>query len=266
MSAERLQRLADKYGKNLRFYPGGNEVLEQAIEDGEKAVRTPEEQSAIDKARAKDQELEQEKANAQRARTALQDTQSKLDEANAEKDTLRQQLAEAEAKAAEAGIEDVDLDEQEYEGTDLNLVKAINALKVKQKTKDAEVAALKKKVSDYETKIRSDAAKQKSLSNYEQLLDELDEEYGAQYRNEAVKSFNELIAKGKVPKGNVAKATRILERCYKEAKSSKKDDSELALDTGTGGGETPGLKGAEIKEGSLDEVASQYANALKGRK
>ena len=88
MSAERLQRLAEKYGKNLRFYPDGNEVLDQTIEDGEKAVRTPEEQSAIDKARAKDQELEQEKANAHRARNALRTTQAKLDEEKAANEPL----------------------------------------------------------------------------------------------------------------------------------------------------------------------------------
>jgi hypothetical protein len=77
-----------------------------------------------------------------------------------------------------------------------------------------------------------------------------------------------MCNKGDVPKGKPAQATRALEKCYKEvkaAKSSKKDTKEsLSLDTGSGGGGAPSLKGVEIKEGSLDEVAAQYGKTKFG--
>jgi len=63
-----------------------------------------------------------------------------------------------------------------------------------------------------------------------------------------------------------------MEKCYKEtrkeidkAKADKKSSS-LSLDSGSGGGTGPNLKGVEIKAGSLDEVATQYGQALKGYK
>lgn len=61
---------------------------------------------------------------------------------------------------------------------------------------------------------------------YEELLFDLDSEYGAEYRDEAVRLFNQLAAEGKVPKGNPAKATRIMERCYKEAKATQPQPSK----------------------------------------
>jgi hypothetical protein len=56
---------------------------------------------------------------------------------------------------------------------------------------------------------------------YEEVLADLDSEYGADCRNAAVEMFNALASKGKVPDGNPAMATRIMERCYKEAKAKQ---------------------------------------------
>ena len=42
-------------------------------------------------------------------------------------------------------------------------------------------------------------------------------------KNEAVKKFNELVADGKVSRGRPEKATRTMERCYKEANKAKSE-------------------------------------------
>ncbi|GEM_PF-3696294 len=81
-------------------------------------------------------------------------------------------------------------------------------------------------------------------AQYEDLLTDLDTEYGADCRNAAVQKFNELASDGKVPKGNPAKATRIMERCYKEAKATqqpvvKKSHINVELLDALEKGETP---------------------------
>lgn len=279
----RISKLAKVYGPSVRFYPEGSEgsepgdvnadALDDAIKDSEKAARTPEEQKVIDDARKSEQQLEQEQANTRRANEAAKDAQSDLESAKSENETLKEQLATAEAKAAEAGIKDVELNEGDYEGTDLALVRSINALNEKIGAKDKRIGNLEKKVTDYEGLLRKDEAVAARNSAYEELLTDLDTEYGADIRNEAVKKFNELVVEGKVLKGSPAKAMRIMERCYKEAKASKDKDkaaknksSSLSLDSGSGGGTATNLSGTEIKAGSLDDVAEQYGRALANKK
>lgn len=293
LAIARISRLAEKYGPFVRFYPEGSEgtgegiekheetpiedpdkkpdgALESAIEAGEKAAKTPEEQKAIDDARKSEQQLEQEKANAERAREVARQAQTDLAAANSETEKLKEQLAAAEAKATEAGIADVELDEKEYEGTDLAIVRAIKAVNQKIAAKDTEIKSLQKKATGYETQAAKDEATAAQNSAYEELLTDLDTEYGADIRNDALKLWQEKVKDGKVPKGKPAQATRIMERCYKEAKtakekaSTKKDKSGLPLDKGSGGGETPNLSGVEIKEGSLDEVDAQVAKTSFG--
>ena len=241
-------------------------VLDDTIKDGEKAARTPEEQKAIDEARANEQQLEQERANVKRANETASQAQSELEAAQSENAALQEKLEAAQAKAAEAGIKDVELDESEYTGTDLALVQSIKNLNEKIDAKDKRIAASEKKIADYEAQGRKDQAKAARDSAYEELLGDLDDEYGADCRNDAVKKFNELIAEGKVPKGSTAKATRVMEKCYKDVKAAKskdtKEKSSLPLDSGSGGGSAPNLSGAEIPDGlSLDDAVAHLAKA-----
>lgn len=215
------------------------------------------------------QKADQEAANAKKAREQVETVTSELETSKAEVETLKEQLEAAEAKAAQAGIKDVDLNEEDYQGTDLTIVKAIKSINEKLAAKDKQLDTLEKKATGYERQAREDEAVVERNSIYEELLSGLDEEYGADCRNEALKRFSELTAAGEVPTRNTAKATRIMERCYKEAKAAKaeaKDKSSLSLDSGSGGGNAPNLAGVEIKKGSLDDVAEQYGKALGNRK
>ena len=249
----RVLRLANVYGPFVRFYPEGNEGDGgSAIEDGEKAELENNEE--FEKTR---QRADQEAANAAKAR-------ERATQAESENETLKEQLVAAKAKADEAGIEDVELDESNYQDTDLALVKSIKALNKKIDAKDSRIAGLEKKAAGYEEQLQKEANETARNSIYEGLLTDLDLEYGADCRNEAVNKFQTLNTEGKVPKGNPTKATRIMEKCYKEVKAAKaanKKDKPLSLDSGSGGGSALNLSSVEIKEGSLDEVAAQYAAA-----
>ena len=269
----RVQKLAGIYGPFVRFTPDGTEgtegdeqVLDKAIESSEEAAKTPEEQAAIDTARQAEQQLEQERGNTRRANGATQQAQADLEAAQSETATLQEKLEAAQSKAAEAGIDNVELNEQDYTTTDIPLVRAINAIKKQLDAKDKRIACLEKKATGYEKQAHIDSATAASNSAYDELLTDLDAEYGADCRNEAVKAFNALRADGKVEKGRPAKATRALEQCYRDAKAAKAKNkstskSDLNLDTGSGGGSPANLAGVEIKDGSLDDVANQYAAA-----
>jgi seryl-tRNA synthetase len=211
------------------------------------------------------QRADQEAANARKAREELHSTQSALESAKAETATLQRQLKEAEAKAVQAGIKDVELNDEDYDGPALKLVQAVRALNEKIAAKDSRISGLENKVTGYETQLQNEAAAKVRNDTYEELLTDLDTEYGADCRNEAVAQFNALAAEGKVPKGNPAKATRIMEQCYKAVKAEKsKPDKKkpISLDS-KGGGTATTLSGKELKKGTLDDVVKQLASAGK---
>ena len=245
----------------------GDDPLDKAIETAEAASKTPEEQRAIDEARKSEQQLEQERANTRRANEATNQAQATVRAVQAERDDLAQKLADAEAKAAEAGIEDVKLDPDEYEGGDLKLVRAIEAVKKQIEAKDTRIAGLEKKAQTFEQQANANAARTESKSQYEELLTEMDADYGPDCRNEAIKKFTEMRTSGKVNVNRPSLATRALEKCYKEVKAAKdkaepgRKKPKVDLDMDSGGGSGVNLGKVEIKEGSLDEVAKQYAAA-----
>lgn len=287
MKVARVLQLAKVYGPFVRFFPEGSEgegegegkgeggALDDAIKTGETAENK--DNAEFEKTR---QRADQEAANARKARDELSQSQGALDASLAEATSLKEQLAAAEARATEAGIATTELDESNYEGTDRALVRAIQDLNKKIEAKDkastTEIAALKRKAADYEAQDRQTKSQQAVNRVYDDLLTDLDEEFGAENRNVAVAKFNQLQSEGEIPKSNPVKATRIMGRCYKEAKAARdkakkeKDSSSsknLALDSGSGGGSPPNLLGAEIKEGSLDDVAAQVSRTeVGGRK
>jgi len=270
MKTARAIRLAGVYGMNVRFFPDGTEgegddhgVLGDAIKDGEKAEL--EDNAEFEKTR---QRADQEAANARKAKEQATEAEASREAAREENEQLKQQLADLEAKAADQGVEIPELDEGEYEGGDVKIVRAIKALKSTIEAKDKRLAALEKKASGFEENSRKSAAERARNAQYSEVLTELDSEYGADNRNAAVKAFNALVADGKVPKGNPAKAALAMRRCYKDARAAKdtakakKDKSSLKLDSGSGGGSAPNLSGVEIKSGqSLDEAVAQVAAA-----
>ncbi len=276
VAKDRALRLASIHGPFARFDDAGNEgnksALDSAIKAGEEAAKSPEEQKAIDDSRKAEQRLEQEQGNTRRANEAVSVAQTALETANSENESLKEQLEAAEAKASLAGITDVKLDEDDYEtASDLKLVKAIKNIEAKQTAKDKEIADLRKQADGYEANAKAKDVANVRTEAYNDLLTSLDTDYGADCRNEAVEKFNALVAAGTVKTNRPAHATRELEKCYKAVKTAKdklKADSKeqnLDLDTGSGGGDAPNLSGVDIKEGSLDDVATQISKTDIGK-
>jgi len=291
----RISRLAKKHGPFVRFFPGGSEerheetpiedpdkpkdvddgsALESAIKGSEKATKTADEQRAIDDARKNEQQVEQERANAERAREEARQAQTDLEASQTANTKLQEKLEAAEVAAAEAGITDVELKEDDYKDapSDLAMVKAINTLKTKLEASNKRSAALEKKAKGYEQQAQNDQAKAARNAAYDEILTDLDDEYGADVRNEALKIWQEKVKAGEIPKGKPAQATRIMEKCYKQAKAAKDEatkkakDKSPSLDTGSGGGSGPNLTKTEIKEGSLDDVAEQVGQTEFGKR
>ncbi len=207
------------------------------------------------------QMAEQEAANARRAKEQATQANERLEQLETENEANRQKLAELEAKAAETGVDVPDLDESQYQDGDVPLVKAIKALNAKIDAKDKRIAELEQAGKDREKTEAEVAAQRQRDASYNSLLDDLDGEYGAQYRNAAINAFNALVAEGKVPK-DATKATLALTRCYKQAEKAAKSNkgSDTTLDTGSGGGGNPSLTRTKLKKGSLAEVEAQLAN------
>lgn len=274
----RVQNLAKVHGPSVRFYPGDDDnddddnkvvVLDKAIEGSEKAGKSPEEQAAEDTARKAEQQIEQERGNTTRANAATKTAQDAADAAQTQVEELQTKLEAAETKAIEAGIKDVeDLNIDDYTDTDRAIVRSINALKEQVKAEKVARTALEKKAEGFEQQEQDKSAKAESASQYEELLSDLDKEYGPDCRNAALENWNKLVADGKVTKNRPGKATRMLEQCYKEAKSAQKDKkgkkSESNLDMGDGGGSTVNLGTSEIESGiSLADYEKRLAGSAK---
>ena len=260
MSITRIQNLAKTYGPSVRFTPEGSEgAVDDALKDAEGADLK--DNKEFDKVR---QAADQEKANAAKARQEADSAKTQLTQVNSEMDSLKAQLAEATAKA---GNVDVELNEDDYSDTDLALVKSIKTLNKKIDSKDAVIDALKKDVNDSKAEKVSTQAQADQEAQYQELLNDMDEDYGVQFRNAAVKEFEALHKDGKVV-GGAAKATRMLEKCYKNAvkadaeKEAAKKKDGVRLDSGAGGGGGVNLSGIALTEGSLEEVTAQASKLL----
>ena len=187
-----------------------------AIKEAEEAELKKQEE--FDKAR---QRADQEAANAQKARAMLDQATQQLADQQASNESMKSELDELKAKAQSQGV---DLKEEDYDGTDLTLVRAIKTLQDKyeagNKAQAERFKKLEKVKDDLITERAAEKVRQDSNAVYDGLLTDLDEEYGQQCRNAALKEFDELKDTGKVPKNNVAQATRILEKCYKNSKKA----------------------------------------------
>lgn len=259
ISLRRIELLAAKYGTHFRFYPGGSEeadegdVVDKAIKAAEAA---DEGKVEVDKER---QRADQEAANAKKARDQVSETQAELDAANTEKADLQTRLAAAEAKAVEAGISKVDLNPEDYQTDgDRRLVQNIQSLQKQVETQAVESKALKDAAAATKQEATKQAAKDERNAAYQEILSDLDAEYGAEHRNAAIEAFLEKKSAGKVPDGNPAKSALIMQGCYKAAKAAagkKTDKDDIDLDSGVGGGAPPDLSGHKIPENlSLDEA------------
>jgi len=257
-----MKWLSDMNKRKFNCWSFGNPMSLRFLEGDEAAAAERKKQEDFDKAR---QRADQEAANAAKARQQAAEASQQLVAEQAKSNAMQTELDALKAKAEDQGI---DLNEEDFQDSDKTLVKAINALEAKFEASKGEIADLKKAKNDLLAERQANEAARQRNKVYDDLLTDLDSEYGPQFRNVAVKQFDKIVAEGKV-QNNAAMSTRALEKCYKDAKKAAEKDLKenpqrgLSLDPGAGGG-SPNLNNrAKLKPGSLADVSAQLRNASK---
>jgi hypothetical protein len=217
------------------------------------------------------QRADQETANARKAREEATLLRNQIAQQQAESAAMRKQFEELSATVnAGRSVVDAlpDLDVENASTADLAAaIKKAGTLITEQAK---ELARLQTKAKQYEEESAADKAARVAREQADQTLnevcEELDAEFGAGYRNEAIKLMQTKNAEQGRPE-SPAKAVLRLRSCYREIKESKAKENKAKnpphTDTG-GGGSRPSFGGKQIKKGSLDEVAAQVAAANAG--
>ncbi len=224
-------------------------MSDEKKEKTEEELKAEQRQAEWDKQR---QEAEQAQANYEKAAAARDELAGELETTNVKVAELEEQLKEAKREKAETDKLDPDL-------VDRSVITNIEKIQSELNSTKEELGSLKKKAAQYE-QVELEREKQKLIeSNKERVLKPLDEEFGAKYRNEAVKLAQEHCDKQGKPFADAIEARDFFRKTYKTLKdkdeSSKKDEKEsVRTDTGEGG---LSFNEGEIKEGSIEDVWSQ---------
>jgi DNA repair exonuclease SbcCD ATPase subunit len=206
----------------------------------------------LKEARYTAQDLEMERGNTKRARNEADAAQQAYDQAQSEIEALKTQLS---AKAEEKKV----LEEMDPDLVDKSVQGNIRTLAAENEELKSRLAQLENIANQYaqtEQQRKADADKQEAR---ESILRPLDEEFGSQHRNKAIKLADQWIADGKEaqPAGSPAvaaiQARDLMRKAYKEVTTEAK--ASIATDTGSAGaGHTDE---SQIKEGSFDDVLAQ---------
>lgn len=259
LSMNGRRKLIGGWNSNLswRFFPDP---------DDDPAKEVVKEEADFDKDRQKQDQDAANQRKYQQAQAQAEEARQQAEKLAQEKAELQQKLDDLQLKADEQGITIPELNEEDYQEGDVNIVKAIKALQSQLEVKSKRLQNLEKVKDDLMEERRVNAEVDARNTVYNNLLDDLDTEYGAQHRNAAVAAFDKLIKDSKVPKGNPTKATRIMEKCYRDAAKAAKDkekfDGSVNLDTGSGGNAPGGMSSLKLKPGSLNQVIDQVQASI----
>lgn len=267
--------LGGLYSPGIRFLPEDDpppgSAEDDVISEADKEAQAKHEKEL----EVERQKASQEAANAKKARERADNTQATLDALQSQQKADQAELAELRtARSKQEDVEDAEINTDDFEEAgEKALAVAVNkrfkALTAKTKAQAEQIKGLNKTKSDLLSQQKADKAAAQRTQQYNEILDDFDKDYGHEHRNAAVNEFNQLVADGKVPT-SAAKATRVMEKCYKNAvkaaKEAKKkkgsDDDTVVLDPGRGGGDTTRLSKVKLTKGSLDDVAAQAEKML----
>lgn len=195
------------------------------------------------------QRADQAEAELGKATTERDDLSDELAETHTEIEGLKSQIAEIEAKSEKP---------DDFKTLDSELVDPAVAHNLK--TLQDKLAKTEKQLTDQQAKIdtyeKQEAEKQKIQQHeetVEQILSLCDDDYGAKYRNAAIKLADEITAKEKRPKDFIA-GLKLMKKCYKQVKEAEdKKTSDKTVPTDSGGGDVP-FDDTKLKTGSRQEV------------
>jgi len=185
------------------------------------------------------QQLEQEKANAQRAREERDSVQGQLDNAQADLAARQEELDEATGKLDEldAKSKSGELDplvDDSIKQVVGGLREEIAALTGTVKTLTKETESQKRTAAEAKAQTEHQQRVTRVLETTEKLGD-----FPVKYRNAALKIADELVDGGKESKPeSIEDGILLMSKCYKQAVSneeSKKKKASTATDNGAGG-------------------------------
>lgn len=198
------------------------------------------------------QRADQAEANFRKAQAERESIAAKADAASKEVESLKARLDEF-AKA-----NDVNLDEIDTDITDAKVVKALKVMQSKLEAATQRAEKSEKAVSEMLTKEQVKQEEQRHEQVKQELIAEVEAEFPARFRNEALKAANKICEDRGFAPSDRYEAFKILRNCYKElaSKSAAPTPKPVATDTGkTTITATPDT--GEVKGGSLREVAAQ---------
>lgn len=254
-------------------------IEEKQVEDPNVQVTTPEDDTEYS---AHEQQLDQERGNARRAREELSSVSGLLESANAESKYLRAEMDElkkanseekSRLEAAQQAEQDK-LDEMDPELVDQQVIKNIQVIEKRLQSQSdnfrkekTELLSLQKGLSDKLAKLEDERAdtQRKSANNEarESVLSRVEASlklHGVttpgQYRTEAMKIADDMVDNGQRTRpDSLLKGVELLEECYlKVIDQHSKKKKNVSVDGGSSGVSSGVKSTAERKTGSLDEV------------
>ena len=135
---------------------------------------------------------------------------------------------------------------------DKNVIKELLQARADRKELQKELKQLKGMAETYEQKEQKREAKTVEDIAVNKMCGVLDEEFGAQFRNDAIALATKLVKEGKEqPVSDGIDAVHLMRKCYKQLSEATKAEKSVPTDTGGGGTVIPGTPG---KTGTTAEV------------
>lgn len=240
------------------------DLLEEELEEQEAAEKDekPETEVADETAYTPEkQQLDQERANARRAREELATITSAYEQSTSQIEQLKQDMANIQAAKE---TEKDKLEDMDPEMADEKVINNIRRLDQRLAGKEKQLDEALKKIQAYEQQ-QQEAEQQKAnarakeavLLTVEKTLKKMGVSGAAKYRNEANSLADELVDSGQRVKPNTfTEAIDLMTDCYLQIKDKAKKKKTVSVDTGRAGAGVTGKKSG-IKPGTLDNVREQ---------
>jgi len=238
------------------------EFEENTEQTQEQTEQWDKDRQKIDQLSANVSKLASEKADvANQLNTMLERSQ----ETQATVARLTEQLASAQSQQTSNDVLDADM-------YDEKLIKKISGLEAKlanaekiMSESNSHIKELQTAKTQFETNAANEREAARKAERKELILTDLDREFGAKFRNEALKLAQaEVEQTGVAPDGEYA-VQKLLRKHYRalcQTPSTVPKPSSIPVDTGDGG---VAFVEGEIKEGSRDEVMAQIRSKYNGR-
>lgn len=244
--------------------------------DKGKTPAAPEDKAKQEAEAKAKQQIDQERANAKRAREALEETRAENEQLVEELQSVRGELTSLKGQLKETltAKEYKELADLDPEATDVpDLVKAFQKTTEKIHALELQNAKMQQFIESEQGRQRTSAAQNAQRATEEEIYSLCDEEFGAQFRTEAIRRADEMVDSGEVaqPK-TVAQGIRLMRKAYAEVAGKHKPKEEppkkhVPTDTGLRGLSVTDLEDSEeFKSGPLDEVRKDMANKMKAGK